>query len=421
MQRPSVLFINRVYPPARGASGRVLRDLARAFAREGWQVSVLCAGPRPGTDKDGSIKVVRLGGRGKPMGVFGYAWLWLRLFFAALRQPRPDLIVTLTDPPMMVVAGRILKKIRKTRHIHWCHDVYPDLFPAIEARFPGFLLRMMNKAVRRAMNDADKVIVIGRCMARNLTAKGIDAKKISFIPNWPDMELVRPPKPESAAGASQLNGGKAFEDQIKDGPKFRVLYAGNIGRAHPVDAILDAAAILDEQNPEIEFVFVGDGPKFDLIARERARRGLNNIRLMPFQPQGRLRALMESGDLHLISMNDNAAGLMVPCKFYSSLAVGRPCIYVGPDNSEIAKVINDFKTGAVVANNAPEKIAATIRHYRLNAETWFAAQDGALAAGAVFIPKEAIEAWMQRAWSVVEPDLKNAILAAPSPVNKEAA
>jgi hypothetical protein len=42
---PSVLFLNRVYPPVRGATGRVLRDLARSFAADGWSVTVLTTGP----------------------------------------------------------------------------------------------------------------------------------------------------------------------------------------------------------------------------------------------------------------------------------------------------------------------------------------------------------------------------------------
>jgi NAD(P)-dependent dehydrogenase (short-subunit alcohol dehydrogenase family) len=48
MRSPSVLFMNRVYPPATGATGRVLRDLARAFAKAGWQVTVITCGPKSG-------------------------------------------------------------------------------------------------------------------------------------------------------------------------------------------------------------------------------------------------------------------------------------------------------------------------------------------------------------------------------------
>lgn len=409
MRRPSVLFINRVYPPLRGATGRVLRDLARAFAREGWQVTVLASAPRPAREKDGSIRVLRLPGRRKPSGFIGYSWLWLRLLIAALRIPRTDLVITLSDPPMLIVAGQIIKKLKKNRHIHWCHDLYPDLFPALDVRLPGFLIKLLESLARRAMEDCDKIVAVGRCMARSIAIKGIDPRQISFIPNWPDAELVRPPR-DAAPGARptpETNGAKPYEEQIKDeSPKFRVLYAGNIGRAHPVKTLLDAAAILDATNPEIEFVFVGDGPKFDFIARERTRRGLHNIRLMPFQPQSRLREVMESGDVHLVSVSDLAAGMMVPCKLYSGLAAGRPCIYVGPPHTEMAKVITDFKAGSVARHGKAEDLASIILNYRMSSDDWFTAHEGAMAAANIFIPKDAIEAWLSRAWSVVELDLK---------------
>ena len=369
-------------------------------------MTVLATGLKVGKDKDGAINVVRLKSLLKPMNAFSYAWLWLRLLIAALRLPRTDLVVTLTDPPMLAVAGQIVRKFKKNRHINWCHDIYPDLFPALGIKMPNFIYNALKKYSQQAMMNADKIIVVGRCMAKNLTARGIDPKQISFIPNWPDFELVRPPKDDEEILTTDVEGTKPFEAQIKEGPKFRVLYAGNIGRAHPVDPIIEAAALLDETHPEIEFVFVGDGPRFDYIARQRTQRGLNNIRFMPFQPQRKLREVMESGDIHLTSVKNDAAGLLVPCKIYSALAVGRPCVYIGPAHTEMAKVINDFHAGAVVKPGNAEALAAAILSYRNDSALWFSAHEGALAAGNVFVPKEAIEAWVQRAWNVVEPDIK---------------
>jgi colanic acid biosynthesis glycosyl transferase WcaI len=276
----------------------------------------------------------------------------------------------------------------------------------------------MKKLSRRSMRECDKTIVIGRCMAKHLTYGGVDPRHITVIPNWPDYELIKPAGANGFNGASSatqipanlnvnVNGAKASHEQLKNvDPKFRVLYAGNIGRAHPLNTILEAAQILDKSNPEIEFAFVGEGPRFDELARERAKRGLHNIRLLPFQPQSRIKQVMESGDVHLISMREDAAGMLVPSKLYAALAVARPCIFLGPAQSETAKVITDFHAGAVLAQGDPQALADKILHYRNNGEDWFAAHSGALAAGKIFVPKEAINAWIERAWSVVEPDLR---------------
>lgn len=415
MRRPSVLFINRVYPPVRGSTGRILRDLARSFAREGWQVTVITTGPKALTERDGAVRVIRVKGPEKPGGILSYSWLWLKMLLVALRLPSAHLLVTMTDPPLLVLAGRLICAVKKNRHIHWCQDLYPDLFSALGMRIPHFLIRFLQKHTRRAMKSADKVIVIGRCMARHLSFDGFDPKQITVIPNWPDFELARPENhrnfnnkspPANDAPAVKLDHYRSYEEQVKLGPKFRVLYAGNIGRAHPIETILEAAELLNSEQTDIEFVFVGDGKRYDEIAARRSKNNLDNIRLLPFQPARRLKDLMESGDIHLISMKEEAAGMLVPSKLYAALAARRPCIMVGPSHSEVAKIITDFKAGSVIAQSHAKQLAEEIRQYRLNRDKWFQAYKGAAAAAEIFVPRESINAWIERAWSVVEPDIR---------------
>ena len=77
--KPSVLLINRVYPPARGASGRMLRDLAREMARAGWIVSVLTTGEKTFSEKDGGISVFRVAAPTNPRGVLSYGRVLFKL------------------------------------------------------------------------------------------------------------------------------------------------------------------------------------------------------------------------------------------------------------------------------------------------------------------------------------------------------
>lgn len=407
MRRPSILFINRVYPPERGASGRMLRDLARGFVRDGWNVTVLTTGAQPKMERDGAVRIQRIAAPARPRTIMGSLRLLWGLWRAGMAMPRHDLVVTLTDPPFLVVAGGMIAKVKRCRHIHWCMDLYPDLLPVLGVRMPENIYSFLSRMTRKAMRDCDRVIVVGRCMARSLTHRGFDAKQISFIPNWPDYELLATRK--RAQCASAFNGG---EDQTPEpvfrdvqNPKFRVLYSGNLGRAHPLETILGAAEILSETHKDIEIIFVGDGVQFERLAAERARRGLENIRLLPWQPISRLRKLMESGDVHLMSMADEAAGLLVPCKLYAALSVGRPAILIGPAHSEAGRVIDDFQAGAVVPQGEPALLADMIARFRSDGDVWFKAQEGAIKAGRIYQPDDAIRAWIERAQSVVAPDL----------------
>lgn len=410
MRRPTILFMNRVYPPVFGATGRVLCDLAEAFVREGWHVTVIASGERAGEERQNGVRVIRVKGAERPSGVVSYMWIWLKMLLLALRLRGRHVVVSMSDPPLVVVAGRIVARFKGSRHINWCHDVYPEVMPALGMRVPDFLMNIFVSLRRGAMNRCDKVIVNGRCMANFLAQDGADMNRLSMIPNWPNMELCSAEAGKSDKTRSMDLSGhnvRPFDKLLKQEKKFRVLYAGNLGRAHPFDTILDAAEILQEKKPDIEFVFVGGGVRYDDLVAERAKRGLDNIRMLPFQPVETLREMMESGDVHLVTLSDEAAGFVVPSKLYSAMAVGRPCILVGPRESETAKVIEDFEAGFVVAQGDGESLADAVLAMREDGDSWFSAHHGALQARKVFQPSDSIDAWMERTWEVVRNDLEH--------------
>ena len=385
--RPSIVFLNRVYPPVRGATGRVLQDLVQAFEAEGWDVRVISAQDIP--DKS----------------AWRYAIIWCQLLFRGLFMRKADVIVTMTDPPMLIVAGRMIAALRGMKHMHWCQDLYPELFPVIGLDLPDFVIQSMKTLSRKSMRRCHKVVAVGRCMAKHLTHSGVDPARVAVIPNWPDFELFESDKSHKPIKPFLVRNKKNIrpaEEQVRDeNPKFRVLYAGNIGRAHAMQSIIEAAVRLQEYK-EIEFCFVGNGQGHETLARERDKRGLENIKLLPYQPVSRLRKTLERGDLHLISMHEEAAGYVVPCKLYSALAIGRPCLFVGPEESEITQIIKDFKAGERVSPDNPDAIAAAILSFRQDEKTWFDAQKGAIEAGKIFTPNQSISEWMKRAQTVME-------------------
>ncbi len=404
-QKPSVLLINRVYPPARGASGRVLRDLAREMVRAGWNVTVLTTGEKTFSEKDGGIVVQRVSAPQKPRSAFSYARVLWALYRGAMKQDRHDLVITLTDPPLLVTIGRRYAKKKRCAHMHWCHDLYPDLFPSIGLRMPDFIMKSLSRSARRSMNQSGKVIAVGRCMAKYLAHTGVETGRITTITNWPDMELAEPSR-NLTKKDFKLKKDVALSRPSEalfrnDAPRFRILYAGSIGRAHPMKTILEAAEHLSIHE-EMEFVFVGEGPNHDRLAVERSRRGLENIKLLPYQPASCLKDLMESGDLHIVSMRDDAAGLLVPCKFYSAIAAARPIIFVGPADTEIGRMIRDYGCGAIVPQGDGKTLAQAILYFRNDPDAWFSAQQGAEAAAADSRPVKSILSIMKEAEMAIQ-------------------
>ena len=396
MSKPSILMINRVYPPERGATGRMMQDLAHALVENGWRVTVLSVVPEQIGTPPQSINHQKIVSKVKPKSLMGYGWNWALLFYKAMKLPKHDIVLTMTDPPMLSLLGRYVASAKNTKHVHWCQDMYPDLLPALKVKFPKILMSLLERVNLRTMRKSKRVVVIGQCMARRLCSKGISPNKVTCIPNWTDFEILSP-----SAGADYTKLPEKIQSAAKrpehmfrdDSPKFRVLYAGSVGRAHPVRAVVEAAEILSEYK-EIEFLFVGDKHAHSVLAQERAKRGLENIKFMPFQPLSKLRQVMESGDIHLVTMREEARGMLVPCKFYSGLSVGRPTVFLGPPNCEISDVIQQYNAGVVVTSADGRALADAIYQYRTNGDLWFAAQEGAILAAQNYHPSNALQKWV---------------------------
>lgn len=403
-RKPSVTFVNRVYPPERGATGRVLRDLAVGFVRDGWDVSILTTGEKASQEYDGPIRIIRVKAPLKSKSVLSYLNVWLKLYLKGLSIKAPDLFISMTDPPLLVSAVQRIAKKKGIKHIHWCQDLFPDILPSLGIKLAAYQKRYLKKTSVRAMKACDKIVVIGRDMGKLLIHSGIEARKISVIPNWPDRELVSEVSISKKRKLPRVKNARPFDELLKKdakSPRFRVLYAGNMGRAHPIRPILYAAEKLSVLQPDIEFVFIGDGHNYQRLVRERSKKGLDNLRFLPYQPIETLREVMQSGDLHLVTMRKKAAGMLVPSKFYSAIAVQRPCVLVGPQDCEVANVIRDFECGSVVDQGNVKALVDTIMAYRKDSDKWLNAYEGAQKASKVFVPDESIGAWIKRARMVV--------------------
>jgi len=359
----SILFINRVYPPDSGATGRVLEFIARGFVSAGWTVTVLCTAAstkKVGEEVRDGIRIVRVGipfsKKNLIARAFGYAVMIPTLLLKALKLPRHDVVVTKTDPPMLMLIGPLIKWIKRSRTIHWAQDLYPEV--AVEAgvfQRGGLIESVLRFLSSNSLQAHDAIIAVGRCMKERLEGRGIPASKVIVIPNI-GIESSVVPLPRIP---------NLFRKRYALGESFTVMYSGNMGRAHEFATILDAARILQESGEgEILFLFVGDGPLVVNLRSEMDHLGLKNVRFLPGQPESELSESLAAGDLHLVTMRSGMEGLVVPSKFYGVVAAGRPCLFVGPEASEVAMVIRDKGVGAVIAPGAAGMLTDAILKYR---------------------------------------------------------
>lgn len=384
LNQPSVMFVNRVFPPDPGATGRCLFDLVERVAAAGWRVTVVADGERSGGKvgehaASAGITLVRTGrtvAKGDRPDARAYLDSLRRLAGHALCQPRHDLVVTMTDPPMLALAGPVLAARHGAASLHWCHDLYPDLFPVLGVRMPALVRRIAGHGMARALRQQDAVIAIGRCMSDRIIAAGVTADRVSLLPNWPD-PAIRP--------MAKADNGFRRSLGLQDGDgRFLVAYSGTLGLAHPMDGVLEAATHLQDSNSAVLFLLVGEGRGFAAVEEGARRRGLRNLRRLPWQPADRLAECLSAADLHLVAMDPAAEGMLVPSKLAGVQAAGRPCLFLGPVGSEAAArvegcglVIDPFD-GRAIANAVcayaadPGRCAAEGEHAAQLAQAWTA-------------------------------------------------
>ena len=135
MRPHSILFINRVYPPAEGATGTLLAELAGELAQAGWRVTVVTSRTSPQQPRSETVAGVRVERvSGLPFTrashwrrALSYLSLYPALLWRAWRLPRHEVVVALTDPPLLLVPGALLAWSKRSRLLHWAQDLYPEL------------------------------------------------------------------------------------------------------------------------------------------------------------------------------------------------------------------------------------------------------------------------------------------------------
>jgi glycosyltransferase involved in cell wall biosynthesis len=291
-------------------------------------------------------------GRGFVAGrALDYASFYLtassRLFWLLRRG---DIVIAKTDPPMFSILGAMISRLRGAKLINWLQDIFPEVATQLSAnplprRLNEVLLRLRDRSLRVAQSN----VVLGERMREHLLARNVATQQISIVENWADGELIRP----LDRNATQLRKGNNLQG------KFVAAYSGNLGRAHEYESILRAAEIL-RANTGIVFLMIGGGANMQRLRAAVEQSALGNFVFLPYQPRELLSDGLAAADVHLISLLPQLEGLIVPSKFYGILAAGRPAIFVGDVDGELARKIHRANCGAVVATGQGEALANEI-------------------------------------------------------------
>jgi glycosyltransferase involved in cell wall biosynthesis len=136
-----------------------------------------------------------------------------------------------------------------------------------------------------------------------------------------------------------------------------LLYSGNFGFAHESKNTIGLARKL--RGTGAKLVFSVRGNRVEALRASLADSD-TNIQFAPFAPESQLRARLSCADIHVVSLKSSWTGTVVPSKFFGALAIGRPVLFEGSEDSSIAKWIREHRVGWVLHEDNVDSIAAEL-------------------------------------------------------------
>lgn len=334
-----ICFFNRSYYPDLGATGQLLTELAEDLAQKhGCEVIVVAAPPSRSEHRHG-VKILRAWGTDfRPNRFAGRAANYLTYFLSAcwagLFIRKQDIVVSLTDPPIVGLAGLLTARLSGAKFVFLCEDLFPEVTSLLQDFHSSWVDRLLQGISRFLVRKSDRVVALGETMRQRLVdSKGADPRKTIIIHNWVDCSSIIPAPKENPFSLTH-----GLENH------FVVMHSGNMGLSQNLDTLLEAAALL-RAHPAIIVILVGDGVRRPALEARARALGLSNVRFFPYQPRKDLRESFSAADVFVVSLKKGLSGCIVPSKLYGILAAGRPFIAAVEKTCEAALIAKQHACG----------------------------------------------------------------------------
>lgn len=267
----------------------------------------------------------------------------------ALSGWRPDVVLATVPPLPICIAVTILAWLRQTPVVLNIQDIQHEAAWEVGLLKNKWLFKAFAKLEQFACRQADKISVIADGFVENLRGKNVPLEKIVMIPNWVDVNFIRPlPKAtNSFIKRHHLQG------------KFVVLYSGNIALTQQLPTAIKAAAKLNHI-PDIMFVIVGETKAINRVREYCEMFGANNVKLLNFEPRENLPEMLAAADVGLVVQKHNVIGFNMPSKIPVMLASGCPIAASVPLTGTAAKAVEKSGGGVVIPPENEDALAEAI-------------------------------------------------------------
>lgn len=261
---------------------------------------------------------------------------------------KPDVVHVYQGPATLSLPAMVMRLLFGIPYVLDIQDLWPEsVLSSGMLRFRR-LTALLHFWCDLTYRLAEKIVVLSPGYKQALIARGVSAGKVEVVYNWCD---------DSQRSTTEADSGEY--DRFGLAGYFNVIYAGNFGRVQALDSVIQAAGLLQGSDPEIQFVFVGDGVEADRLKALVTAAGLRNVKFIPRQPAEKIGAILRQADALLIHLRDDPlCRIGIPQKTQAYLAAGRPIIMAV--RGDAADLLRSANAGIICEQENAASIAAAV-------------------------------------------------------------
>jgi len=362
-----ITFLSENFPPETGAPQIRLYEVSKELIKRGHQVEVITAFPHHPNgiipdeykglfykfEKYDDIPVYRTWIYPSPKGSF-----WRRLFsyfsftfsslYGVLKSNKTDVIICVSPPLFLGISGFIASKMKRAKFVFNVADIWPESAVELGLVKNKMFIKLAEILEKWLYRKSWKIATATEGIKEYMIKNGKNEKDVFLLPNGVNTETFSP-----------RLANEQWLDRLHFRDKKVFTFAGRIGYAQGLDAVIHAAKLVEEKNDDIRFLIIGEGPEKDKLIQLSEELNVHNVVFHESVPVTEMPNVFSITDFSIVSLRniDLFKGAR-PSKIFPALASGVPIVYCG--EGESAELLQSNNCGLIAKPENPQSIAETI-------------------------------------------------------------
>lgn len=232
--------------------------------------------------------------------------------------------------------------------IYNVQDLYPDVPMQTGDLSNKKAIAILRRLEKFMYGKAAHITTVSSCIRQCLLEREVPEDKVTHIPNFVDIEIIRPAPMDNAFRRDQ-----GLENA------FLINYAGNMGSVYDFKTLVDVAVEL-ESFTDIVFLIVGEGVRKEEAERAAGQRGLKNMSFLPYQPRDVFLQIRAASNVQLSLYRVGSARFSLSSKIYEIMAAGRPLLAAADRDSDIWDIVHTTGCGLCVEPEKPDQLLEAV-------------------------------------------------------------